>query len=400
MLKISPYQISNLNSSGKCKSKRKSCTDDKITFNGSWYAKKLADDYAFVKDYESRLINVIYETFGYQDYDILNEATRLIKNMRASVADKDKQLSEFTKKTEKLNNAIKAEKKKQSGLEKEISEIDKLTAIDKLRLSKIVASEKRKYTIFEMLDKKYIGLHKLEQKTYPNGLMIVGLQDASEQQSVLKYLEENNNKMLKINFENIPQDKLIREVGAMFSRIKTEGEQALLYIENFRKYTDAENGNFSFINNLKGSLSRCAKDFKTTVLVFDNNPQTLDSALQGQHRFKWLDVSDIKSEITSCFVPKYDGFTFVYDVNKDDNVDLYLKDFGYNVSNLWVDSNNSKKIRAVIDRIDEIKKQEKFRNIECINFPAPDCLDDKTRFAFETEQLTADFKNKIYKYFI
>lgn len=397
MLKINPYQLYNTNSSGDYNSKRSFQKNGNVAFG---YANKLAKDYAFVKDYESRLYDVICEELGYTDYDILNEAKRLIKNIRASVADKDKQLAEFAQNTEKLNNAINEEMKKQSRLEKEISEIGKLTAIDKLRLSKIIASEERKYAICDMLGKKYVELHKLEQKTYPNGLMIVGLQDASEQQFVLKYLENNNNKIFKINFENIPQHTLIREVGAMFSRIKSEGEQALLYIENFRKYTDSESGNFAFINNLKGSLSRCAKDYKTTILAFDNNPQTLDSAIQGQHRFKWLDVSDIKSEITSCFVPKYDGFTFVYGVNKDDSVDLYLKDFGYNIFNLWIDSHNNKKIRTVIDRIDEIKMQEKFRNIECINFPKPDCFDDKTKYAFETSQLTADFKDKIYGYFV
>lgn len=393
MLKINPYQSYN-NNSAKYHNKKINNTNN-ISFGGNPLAEKLAKDYVYLKDYETRLINVIYNRFGYQDYDILNEAIRLIKKFRSDAAAKDNQLAEFPKVKEKLNTAIKNEINKQNELEEKISAVDKLTAVEKLKLSKIIASEKRKNTICEMLQEKYVGLHKLKEKTYPNALMIMGLQDESEQQFVLQFLQNTGNKIFKIDFENIPKKSLLAELGLMFKRIKAEGEHALLYIKNFRKYTVPTEENFNFIQPLKGTLTKTGRELNTTVLVFENHPETLDAAIQGQHRFKRLDVSDIKSEITGCFIPKYDGYTYVYDVNKEDFVDLYLGNFGYSRNILWVDSNNNKKIRTIIDRIDEIKKHDKFGHIKYIHFPAPDSLQGIRNYQ-QISELTKDFQN-IYR---
>lgn len=370
--------------------------NDKQTFTGNPYAEKIARNYMHVKNYHSCLVEAIKEHFGYLNTDILVEATNLIQKYRAENIIKNFSLLALTKKVEQLTKKINEENEKHQILEKEISKVNTINAIEKLKLSKIVASEKRKTKMEELLRRNYIELHKLNEKTYPNAMMLRGLQDEDEQKHILKYLTDKENKLFKINFNDIPLKTVNKELDQIFKRIASEGEQTLLYIENFDKYTISTEKNFNFINKLKGALCICGNKYKTTLLVFENNPERLDSAIVGGHRFKNLDVSDIKNEITSCFVPKFDGYTFIYGVNDDEMVDLYLGNFGQRRDTLWINSDQNKRIRAVLERLPEVVKQEKFKDIKYIQFPEPETLEG-IKYAMEVSNtLTEDFKHHIY----
>lgn len=398
ILPIIPYQISNKKNVNNLPSKTSINTGNRQSFTGNWYAEKIAKDYMYVKDYHSRLVEVIKKHFGYLNFDILEEATSLVQKFRAELADKDKQLIDLPKKVEGLGKKINDEQEKQRILDEKISEVSTLNAVEKLRLSRIVAAEKRKAKMEEKLRRTYIGLHELDKdkRTYPNALMLRGLQDDSEQEYILKFLQDKGSKLLKINFDDIPLKSVNKELDQIFKRIASEGEQTLLYIKNFSKYTVSTEKNFNFINKLKGPLCVCGKKYKTTILVFENNPERLDPAIAGGHRFKDLDVSDIKSEITSCFVPKFDGYTFVYGVNEDEMVDLYLGNFGHSRDILWIGSEQNKRIRAVLERLNEIKKQDKFRDIKYVQFPEPDSFDGIQYAMAKPDSLTEDFRHRIY----
>lgn len=256
-------------------------------------------------------------------------------------------------------------------LTNEITETQRKNAIAKIKMSKIVASYDRVQEVNNQLEDKYINLFKIDgDKKFPNAIMISGLKDEDEKEEVLDNLIKSGCKVLKTDFANIPLKNIAEEINGLASRIKKSGEHSILYIDNFDKYTTPEEVNQPFISKFKGFLCSCSKRCDTTVLVFENNPKRLDENIIGGHRFeKKIDVSNIKEEVPSVFVPKFDGYTFVYDTDEDSQVDLYLGDAGKNPALLWADTTSYDKIKVVLKRLDEIKAQDKFKYTKYLQVP-------------------------------
>ncbi len=258
-----------------------------------------------------------------------------------------------------------------SQISNEIVETQRKNAIAKIKMSRIVASYDRVQEVNKQLEDKYINLFKFDgDKKFPNAIMISGLKNEDEKKDVLDNLINNGCKVLKTDFANIPLKNVAEEINGLASRIKKSGEHSILYVENFDKYTTPEDVNQPFISKFKGFLCSCAKRCDTTVLVFENNPKRLDENIIGGHRFeKKIDVSNIKEEVPSVFVPKFDGYTFVYDTDEDSQVDLYLGDAGKNPALLWADTTSYDKIKVVLDRLDEVKAQDKFKYTKYLQVP-------------------------------
>lgn len=266
---------------------------------------------------------------------------------------------------------IKTEKTTISQLSHEITETQRKNAREKIKMSRIVASFDRVAEVNKQLEGKYVDLFKFEgDKKFPNAIMVSGLKSDGEVDDVLDFLTKSGCKILKIDFAQIPLESVAKEINALASKIKKSGEHSILYIENFDKYTVPTEENMDFISKFKWFLCSCSKRCDTTILVFENNPKRLDENIIGGHRFeKKIDVSNIKEDVPSVFVPKFDGYTFVYDTDEDSQVDLYLWDAGQNPALLWADTTSYDKIKVVLDRLDEVKAQDRFKYTKYLQVP-------------------------------
>ena len=79
---------------------------------------------------------------------------------------------------------------------------------------------------------------------------------------------------------------------------------------------------------------------------------------------------------------------------------MYLGDFSYSSNVLWVDSQNTEAIQAVIKNFDIIKMIPKFKNIKSIKFPRPNNINELDNNKLRcTGNITIDGK-VIYEYFV
>lgn len=316
----------------------------------------------------------------------------IIKFLREENEFKTQHLSSLEKKINvKINRTKEIEKEEKEIIDK-IAKIQIVKALDRIKLAKILCQEKRKKQVFSELDNKYIALFKMENKIFPNAIMIKGVDEKEEQNAVINYLRNNNCDVYRLDFNMIPLDKVQKDILQCAKNIKENKKHSIIAIDNFDKYTIYNDENFNFINNLKRFLSSCNANYDTTILVFESNPEKLDENIIGKHRFqKEIDVRHINSANLCEFVPIYDGYTMIYDDKEDTKVDLYLGNYGYNDKVLWVDTNNSTKIQVVIKNIDKIKKINKFNNVKFIQCIKPDNLMNLNEF-YETNKYTTDYQ--------
>lgn len=321
--------------------------------------------------------DMIYEEFNkhYFSWDINGLMTwdvqRRIEELRFEREMRDARLRNMDTILNAKDKEIRTEGETHRNISQEITEAQRKNAIEKIRMSRVVASFDRVLEANTKLEEKYVNLFKFDgDKKFPNAIMISGLKNKDEEESVLDYLDRADCKVLKTDFAKIPLKNVAKEINDLAARIKNSGEHSILYIENFDKYTTPEEVNQPFISKFKGFLCSCAKRCDTTVLVFENNPKRLDENIIGGHRFeKKIDVSGIKEDVPSVFCPKYDGYTFIYDTDEDSQVDLYLGDSGKNSDLLWADTTSYDKVKAVLDRLDEIKAQDKFKYVKYLQIP-------------------------------
>ena len=269
--------------------------------------------------------------------------------------------------TTKINELTKEEIE----LLKQIEQERLAKAIDRLKLARILTEEKRKNKACLELDEKFINLYKLEKKQFPNAIMIMGVDNPDYQTQIVRHLQNQNCDVQLIDFDKVSIDKVNKELSDNAKSAKNSGKHPIIYIKNFDKYTVPSAENFDFISKMKGFLSACSKKFDTTVLVFESNPKRLDENVIGKHRFqRVIDVTKIKEGEISEFLPKYDGYTYVYDIDDNAAVDLYLGNFGYNDKVLWAETVEPEKIRKIIENIGEIKKVARFKDVKYIQTPA------------------------------
>ncbi len=343
-----------------------------IAFKSGYYdiINEIADKCQYVKDPSDLIYDELKKHWTPDSGDI-NRVKERIELLRSQRQMREARLNNMDTIISAKDREIRNEATTHSQISNEIVETQRKNAIAKIKMSRIVASYDRVQEVNKQLEDKYINLFKFDgDKKFPNAIMISGLKNEDEKKDVLDNLINNGCKVLKTDFANIPLKNVAEEINGLASRIKKSGEHSILYVENFDKYTTPEDVNQPFISKFKGFLCSCAKRCDTTVLVFENNPKRLDENIIGGHRFeKKIDVSNIKEEVPSVFVPKFDGYTFVYDTDEDSQVDLYLGDAGKNPALLWADTTSYDKIKVVLDRLDEVKAQDKFKYTKYLQVP-------------------------------
>ena len=305
------------------------------------------------------------------DFDInkANRIEQLIDEYRRRNTERDNTISSLDTSLNQRNQQINKLSEEEQMLLKEVEQERILKAIDRLKLSKILTAEKRKQKVFSELDTKYISLYQLQEKKFPNAIMIKGVDNQDEQIAIIKYLQNKNCEVILLDFDKIPLETANKELLLSAKHAKNSGKHPIIYIQNFDKYTVPTDKNFNFINKLKGFLCACSKNYDTTILVFESNPERLDENIIGKHRFeKNIDVSNLKED-TFAFSPKFDGYTFIYDTDENSMVDLFLGDFGYNNRVLWAETTEPDKIKKVLEHIEDIKKLKGFSNIKYIQVP-------------------------------
>ncbi len=343
-----------------------------IAFKSGYYdiINEIADKCQYVKDPSDLIYDELKKHWTPDSGDI-NRVKERIELLRSQRQMREARLNNMDTIISAKDREIRNEATTHSQISNEIVETQRKNAIAKIKMSRIVASYDRVQEVNKQLEDKYINLFKFDgDKKFPNAIMISGLKNEDEKKDVLDNLINNGCKVLKTDFANIPLKNVAEEINGLASRIKKSGEHSILYVENFDKYTTPEDVNQPFISKFKGFLCSCAKRCDTTVLVFENNPKRLDENIIGGHRFeKKIDVSNIQEEVPSVFVPKFDGYTFVYDTDEDSQVDLYLGDAGKNPALLWADTTSYDKIKVVLDRLDEVKAQDKFKYTKYLQVP-------------------------------
>lgn len=354
----------------------------------------LAKKYQYVKDPRTYILEEI------SGYEYINggveKVLKYIQQLKDNQTANSKKLSEIEDKIKQQENRGREILKQDAEMLKKISKIQIKNVIDKIKLQKILLCEKRKQQVCSELKTKFLNLFELENKIFPNGIMIKGMDDKSEQNDIINFLRNNNCNVLRLDFEKIPLKKANKEVANCRNSIKNSAKHSILAIDNFDKYMVYNDENSNFINNMKSTLVTCAKDYNMTILVFESHPEKLDENIIGRHRFqKVIDVSELNTNNLCEFIPIYDGFRMLFDDNEKTAVDLYLGNFGYNQNILWADSSDEKKIRAVIDRIDRIKKINKFMNIKYIQFPQPESFEN-LEDCYQTNNYSKDYK-RIYE---
>lgn len=357
----------------------------------------VAKKYMYVKDNLPLIIEELYGDNNYYLSTSLSEVLELIEKLKAEYSSKDTKIKNLQQKLQSSEYASYAEVQKHKELSRKLDEANDKRDFERVKINKILLKEKRKNKVCTELKDNYIQLRKLEEKKYPNAIMVSGIDDAEMQESIINYIKGENCKVYSLDFDKISLDNANKEIIATTKYIKQTGENSLLFIRNFRKYTTPTEENERFINKLKGFMCKCAKEFNTTLLVFESHPEQLDENIIGGHRFdKKIDVSDIKGAALTAFIRKNDGYSMIYGPEDDDQVDLYLGNFSTNPEVLWIDSKSSKKINQVLNKIDKIKSKELFKYIKYIEFAQPDS-DEKIKNTYsKTYRKTNDFEDIFY----
>ncbi len=354
----------------------------------------LAKKYQYVKNPRTYIVEEI------SGYEYINggveKVLRYIQDLKDNQTANSKKLAEIENNIKLKECRGKEIQKQNAEMLEKIAKIQIKNVKDKIKLQKILLCEKRKRQVYSELKAKFLDLYELENKIFPNGIMIKGMDEESEQDDIIKFLRNNNCNVLRLDFDKIPLKNANKEVACCRNCIKNSGKHSILTIDNFAKYMVYNDENSNFINNMKSTLVTCAKDYNMTVLVFESHPEKLDENIIGRHRFqKVIDVSELNTNNLCEFIPIHDGFRMLFDDNEEAAVDLYLGNFGSNQDVLWVDSSDEKKILAVIDRIDKIKKINKFMNTRYIQFPQPKSF-EKLDGCYKTYNYSKDSK-RIYE---
>lgn len=359
------------------------------------YVIAMAKKYIYVKNNPDLIWNEVdnnNDDYDYDTYDKYNEIIALIEKLKIAYASKDKKIQTLDTNINRINKENELELAKHIKLSREIDKENDSRDSERVQINKLLVKERRKKHICQELNSKYIKLNELEEKSYPHGIMILGLDDKDAQKDVINYLKDNGCKILQIDFNKIPLRAVNKEFLTHLKKIKQSGEHSIIYIENFDKYTLPTEENFNIISKLKSTLCTCADEYNTTVLVFESHPERLDENIIGGHRFKKkIDARNIKGEEFIAFVPKYDGYTMHFGADENDQVDLYLGSFGHNFNKLWIDTSSPEKIKKVLENIDKIKSKELFKHIEYAEMPEPDDI-NAIPDIIPLERKTKDFK--------
>lgn len=249
----------------------------------------------------------------------------------------------------------------------------------------------------------------------PNAIMIFGKNKAETVETIKWIVAKANSNYTFIedkgdsNQIRLDQIKTVLETAQ--ENYKKNRKRTLIWVENFDKLLSNSEENEDIVADFKKLLDKLSKEYKTTIVFNCQNTKKLNPITIQPHRVKKYDIDrEVSTEefqklhdslvLASIHQIKHsDGYRYKYvPFDNNQHVDLYLGDFGYTSSVLWVDSQKSDAINAVIKNFNVIKTIPQFKNIKSLKFPKPDNIKELTCSNLRcTGNITKDGK-VIYEY--
>lgn len=249
----------------------------------------------------------------------------------------------------------------------------------------------------------------------PNAIMIEG-KNKQETEETLKWIvakAKSNYTYIedKGDSNEIRRDQILTILEKAQENYEKNGKRTLIWVENFDKLLSNNKANEDVVADFKDLLDKLSRDYKTTIIFDCSNTKKLNPIAVQPHRVKKYNIDrevtadefqKLQDNLVLASIKKIknsDGYRYKYvPFDNTQHVDLYLGDFGYTSSVLWIDSQNAETIKAVIKNSKVIKTIPQFKDIRSLKFPKPDNIKELTGSNLRcTGNITKDGK-VIYEY--
>lgn len=229
----------------------------------------------------------------------------------------------------------------------------------------------------KILTDKYLSKLLTDTKSIPTAILISG-NSKPNRENVLNWICKQSESKCRIEEYDCPDDieKLMyyleTEKEYCENRYKKSKIRTLVKLNDFDQHLKDDN------TELKDFLFSLSEDKSPMTIIFGTeDAKELSSPFIGNARripIK-IDMTEklAENEMISAIKIKpneYDGYKF--QIDNDKYINLYLGDFGYSDDILWVESENSKEIKIIIQNIKAIKNIDKFKNVKFIQCPIKD----------------------------
>ena len=291
-------------------------------------------------------------------------------------------------------------------------------ALEKARLEQAAKKELSAACIKYQINEEFLSAFNSDNKKVkiPDALMIQSKSKDDATETLKWIVGKSNSNYIYIEDKNESNytrlDQILTVLEEAEEIYKKNGKRTLVWVENFDKLLSKDSDNEEVIGDLKDMLDKISKQYKTTIIFSCNNTENLNPIALQPHRVKIYNIDKeapleelqkIQNNYILSNIQKIknsDGYRFKYVPFEQNFVDLYLGDFSYSSNVLWVDSQNTEAIQAVIKNFDIIKMIPKFKNIKSIKFPRPNNINELDNNKLRcTGNITMDGK-VIYEYFV
>ena len=372
---------------------------------------ELAKKYKYAKNFDEHLRTDIWNSFSgwkqlwgsyYKDtqytFDevkkLINELSKNDNNLTTKISRLETELSETDKKiiekenkqkelTEKIEKQITKNKEKQKEIKKIETEQKRISYLKENINNALILPLKAE----KELGKKLVVLDRL------NGIMVSNASSLMMNALINSVKHNSGCEVEKVDFNDLTEKEVIKKFKEISQSAANKKNRTLIYVENFEKYAKNTPENETIIGKLKNFLQCCSAKYNCIVLTNVDEPNHLSPEINADHRFKiHLDTKNVRENTIMDCVQVLDGYNLKFGLQKEDSVNLFLGDSGYNQEILWIDSFENEKIDAVLENIDKIKKIDKFKKIRQIQCPKPNSTEELKSFVKLENRYTYDNK--------
>lgn len=249
----------------------------------------------------------------------------------------------------------------------------------------------------------------------PNAIMIESRNNKDSEETIKWLVAKSKSNYTHIedkgDSNEIRRDQILTMIEKAQEDYEKNEKRTLLWVENFDKLLSNSPENEDVVADFKDLLEKLSKDYKTTIVFNCSNTETLNPITVQPHRVKKYNIDreatteelqKLHDNLILSSIEKIkntDGYRYKYILfDNTQHVDLYLGDFGYTPNVLWVDSQNTDAINAVIQNFNVIKNIPYFAKVKSLKFPKPNNMQDLNIQNMRcTGDITADGK-VIYEY--
>lgn len=249
----------------------------------------------------------------------------------------------------------------------------------------------------------------------PNAIMIEG-KNKQETKETLKWIvakAKSNYTYIEDKGESndIRRDQILTILETAQENYEKNGKRTLIWVENFDNLLSNRPENEDVVADFKDLLDKLSRDYKTTIIFDCSNTKKLNPIALQPHRVKKYNIDRevtaeefqrLQDNLVLASIHKIkgsDGYRYKYvPFDEGPYVDLYLGDFGYTSSVLWVDTQKTDAINTVIKNFKVIKTIPQFKNVRSLKFPKTDNMKELNSSNLRcTGNITKDGK-VIYEY--